>query len=47
MNETKLLLSQFASEEGFELNKYLNHLFEYVSTQLGQNTPSTPEAENT
>jgi flagellin-specific chaperone FliS len=47
MNESKLLLSQFASEEGFELSQYLNHLFEYVSTQLGQNPPSTTEAENT
>ncbi len=46
MNETKLLLSQFASEEGFELSNYLNHLFEYVSHQLGQNPPSNTEAEN-
>jgi hypothetical protein len=47
MDESKLLLSQFASEEGFELSKYLNHLFEYVSHQLGQNPPSTTEVENT
>lgn len=49
MNETKLLLSQFANEEGFELKDYLTHLFEYVSHQLGQ-TPTintTPtEMEN-
>lgn len=47
MEESKSLLSQFASEEGFELNKYLNHLFEYVSHQLGQNPPSPTEAEHT
>ena len=47
MEESKLLLSQFASEEGFELSKYVNHLFEYVSHQLGQNPPSTKEVENT
>lgn len=40
MNETKLLLSQFASEEGFELSKYLNRLFEVVSDQLGQTAPT-------
>ncbi|MFJ5759318.1 hypothetical protein ACIQAA_09350 [Neobacillus sp. NPDC093182] len=47
MEESKLLLSQFASEDGFELSKYLNHLFEYVSHQLGQNPPSSTEAEHT
>lgn len=49
MNETKLLLSQFANEEGFELTKYLTHLFEYVSHQLAQNPPlnTTSEMENT
>jgi hypothetical protein len=47
MEESKLLLSQFASEEGFELSKYVNQLFEYVSTQLGQNPPSNTEAEHT
>ncbi|MEH7273077.1 hypothetical protein [Neobacillus vireti] len=49
MNETKLLLSEFANEEGFELTNYLTHLFEYVSKQLGQ-TPAintTSEIENT
>lgn len=30
MNE-KLSLSEFASEDGFELNQYLTQLFEYVS----------------
>jgi hypothetical protein len=39
MKESKLLLSQFANEEGFELKDYLTHLFEYVSHQLGQ-TPT-------
>ncbi|WP_312470529.1 hypothetical protein [Neobacillus sp.] len=29
MEENKLLLSEFANEEGFELNKYLTHLFDY------------------
>jgi hypothetical protein len=47
MKESKLLLSQFANEEGFELSKYVNHLFEYVSNQLGQNPPSTTDVENT
>jgi flagellin-specific chaperone FliS len=36
MKESKLLLSQFANEEGFELTNYLTQLFEYVSQQLGQ-----------
>jgi hypothetical protein len=48
MKESKLLLSQFANEEGFELKDYLTHLFEYVSHQLGQ-TPTvtiTTEMEN-
>jgi hypothetical protein len=49
MKESKLLLSQFANEEGFELTQYITHLFEYVSTQLGQNQPinTTAETENT
>ncbi|MBY0145170.1 hypothetical protein [Neobacillus niacini] len=49
MKESKLLLSQFANEEGFELTQYITHLFEYVSTQLGQNQPinTTAEMENT
>lgn len=32
MKENKLLLSEFANEEGFELNSYLTHLFEYFSS---------------
>ncbi|MEH7307903.1 hypothetical protein [Neobacillus drentensis] len=32
MKEDTLLLSEFANEEGFELNGYLTHLFEYCST---------------
>ena len=49
MNESKLLLSQFANEEGFELSNYLNHLFEYVSHQLAQNPSinTTTEMKNT
>ncbi|WHY00478.1 hypothetical protein [Neobacillus sp. DY30] len=47
MNESKLLLSQFANEEGFELSNYLTHLFEYVSIQLEQNPACTTEVENT
>ncbi|MDR7002559.1 hypothetical protein [Neobacillus niacini] len=31
MEENKLLLSDFANEEGFELSKYITHLFEYFS----------------
>lgn len=41
MEEKVLSLSEFANEEGFELNKYLTHLFDYVS-QLG-NTPTLSE----
>jgi flagellin-specific chaperone FliS len=47
MKESKLLLSQFANEEGFELTKYLNHLFEYVSQQIGQTNTVKTEADNT
>jgi flagellin-specific chaperone FliS len=47
MKESKLLLSQFANEEGFELTKYLNHLFEYVSQQIGQTATIKTEADNT
>jgi len=32
MKENKLLLSEFTSEEGFELNSYLTSLFEYISS---------------
>ena len=32
MKEGQLLLSEFASEEGFELNSYLTSLFEYISS---------------
>jgi flagellin-specific chaperone FliS len=47
MNETKLLLSHFTNEEGFELTKYLTHLFEIVSHQLVQNsTVATTSEEN-
>lgn len=49
MKESKLLISQFAKEEGFELKDYLTHLFEYVSHQLGQTTTintTTTEMEN-
>jgi len=48
MKESKLLLSQFANEEGFELKDYLTQLFEYVSHQLVQ-APTvniTTEMEN-
>jgi hypothetical protein len=31
MKENGLFLSEFASEEGFELNSYLTSLFEYIS----------------
>ncbi|WP_268926667.1 hypothetical protein [Neobacillus vireti] len=40
MEENKLLLSEFASENGFELNKYLTQLFEYMSSDTGTGTPS-------
>ncbi|CAH2716752.1 hypothetical protein BACCIP111895_03940 [Neobacillus rhizosphaerae] len=39
MEENKLLLSEFANEDGFELNRYLTQLFEYFST--------LPKSENT
>ncbi len=32
VKENRLLLSEFASEEGFELNSYLTSLFEYFSS---------------
>lgn len=49
MKESKLLLSQFANEEGFELTSYLTHLFEYVAHQLGQcpEINTSTEVENT
>lgn len=43
MNENKLLLSEFASEDGFELNDYITQLFEYFSTlSNNQKTNSEP-----
>jgi hypothetical protein len=32
MNGQLLLLSEFVKEDGFELNGYLTHLFEHIST---------------
>ncbi|WHY77403.1 hypothetical protein QNH20_25640 [Neobacillus sp. WH10] len=32
MKENGLLFSEFAKEDGFELNKYLTQLFDYFST---------------
>ncbi|NHC38430.1 hypothetical protein G6549_00510 [Bacillus sp. MM2020_1] len=32
MKESQLSLSEFANEEGFELNSYLTSLFEYISS---------------
>ncbi|WP_169801450.1 hypothetical protein [Neobacillus drentensis] len=32
MKDGQLLLSEFASDEGFELNSYLTSLFEYISS---------------
>ncbi|WP_180960449.1 hypothetical protein [Neobacillus cucumis] len=32
MKSQLLLLSEFVNEDGFELNSYLSHLFEQVST---------------
>jgi hypothetical protein len=32
MKDGQLLLSEFASEEGFELTSYLTSLFEYISS---------------
>ncbi|WP_169802770.1 hypothetical protein [Neobacillus soli] len=32
MKKNNLLLSEFANQEGFELNGYLTELFEYFST---------------
>ncbi|WP_410894456.1 hypothetical protein [Neobacillus sp. 204] len=42
MKENKLLLSEFANEEGFELNNYLTSLFEYFSS-LSKNEASKVE----
>jgi hypothetical protein len=50
MKENKLPLSEFANEEGFELNRYLTHLFEIVSTQIvelkNSNTILPPATDN-
>ncbi|MEH7074292.1 hypothetical protein [Neobacillus drentensis] len=32
MKESKLLLSEFANEDGFELNSYITSLFEYITS---------------
>ena len=32
MNSQLLLLSEFVNEDRFELNSYLTHLFEHLST---------------
>ncbi|MEH7415063.1 hypothetical protein V7266_07235 [Neobacillus drentensis] len=32
MNGQLLLLSEFVKEDGFELNSYLTHLFEHLSS---------------
>ncbi|WP_342433493.1 hypothetical protein [Neobacillus sp. FSL H8-0543] len=36
MKESKLLLSEFTNEEGFELNNYLTQLFDIVRGQKDQ-----------
>jgi hypothetical protein len=48
MKESKLLLSQFANEEGFELTNYLTQLFEYVSnlTRSAPTKTATTKMEN-
>ncbi|WHY86107.1 hypothetical protein QNH39_26625 [Neobacillus novalis] len=40
MEENKLLLSEFANEDGFDLNTYLTHLFDYLSRDTGTGTAS-------
>lgn len=40
MKENKLLLSEFANEEGFELNSYITHLFESMSQDEMEFEPS-------
>ncbi|MED3561078.1 hypothetical protein [Bacillus xiapuensis] len=39
MEGNKLLLSDYANEEGFELTRYITNLFEYFSI-LPKNNPS-------
>lgn len=39
MKENSLLLSEFANEDGFELNRYLTQLFEYFSTLSKNDQP--------
>ncbi|WP_272928158.1 hypothetical protein [Bacillus sp. USDA818B3_A] len=44
MNDQLLLLSEFANEDGFELNNYLTHLFEQFSTLSNKNDINTEPA---
>ncbi|MFK9091470.1 hypothetical protein [Bacillus salipaludis] len=41
MTENKLLLSEFANKEGFELNRYLTHLFDYFSKLSSDEKPAS------
>ncbi|WP_190284769.1 hypothetical protein [Bacillus sp. S3] len=41
MKESGLLFSEFANEDGFELNKYLTQLFEYISNMPKTETTNT------
>ncbi|MFF2447178.1 hypothetical protein ACFVSW_08735 [Neobacillus sp. NPDC058068] len=40
MEENKLLLSEFANEDGFDLNTYLTQLFDYLAMDTGTGTSS-------
>ena len=43
MKENKLLLSEFATEDGFELNRYITQLFEVFSNlSKGDNMSTEP-----
>lgn len=46
MKENKLLLSEFATEDGFELHKYVAQLFEYFSNlSKSENSNSQPASK--
>lgn len=46
MEENKLLLSEFATEDGFELNRYITQLFEVFSNlSKGDNANTEPASK--
>ncbi|MDQ6595292.1 hypothetical protein [Bacillus salipaludis] len=45
MEGNRLLLTDFTSDEGFELTRYITHLFEYVSSLQKNNNPQFKPAQ--